>query len=290
MNKRIEFLTLTLERQLRSASELVWLGAAGIALGAACGIVAMIRGPEILPEGNLMDTAVFNGSVGIFMMTLAALVPNVRWTRRGKQVWTRLLVTFTLYAYGIETVQAFRGLDPRFSRVAGPVDQVAGLVFFLVALAIMVCFAILAVKYFLTESSLVTLGVRYGAVACAIAFGFGIWMSLVTEGRLVAESGNLLVVHAIGFHGLQTIPMVALLLNWSALPRPLVRAILHAAGLTWLGACAALGWQSMSGRAILSLAPATAAAALSLAAFALMAAVALGAWLQAFKNCAIHEE
>ena len=47
------------------------------------------------------------------------------------------MVGMIVYAYSIETVQAFRGLDPRFSNVAGPVDQALGGVFFLSAVGIM---------------------------------------------------------------------------------------------------------------------------------------------------------
>jgi hypothetical protein len=195
-------------------------------------------------------------------------------------LWARLLAAFTVYGFTIETLQAFRGLDPRFSRVAGPVDQLVGLIFFVVALVIMICFAILATKYFRTSSSPVNLAVRYGAVASAVGFVIGIWMSIVTRGRMVPESGNLLVVHAIGFHGIQAIPAVAWLLQYSKISQAAAHAQVHLAGLTWTGACIALALQSFSGRAAIEIAPATLTAALCLAVFGITAVRAAGTWLR----------
>jgi hypothetical protein len=253
----------------------------GIALGGVCIVAVLVRGAEIPPEGNLVDTATFNGALGIFVLTLAALAPGVHWTRRGRRKWAGLLVGFMLYAYGIETLQAFRGLDPRFSRVAGPLDQAAAGVFFLVALSIMSCFTVLILKYFRAPSDPRTVAVRYGAVASYIAFAVGIVMSVVTQGRHVPEAGNLLVLHAAGFHGLQAIPLVALLQRWARTPDLLARRTVHPAGLAWLGACIAIAWQSGSGRAIGELTWATGGAALCLLVFGLAAARAVGAFWNA---------
>jgi hypothetical protein len=199
--RRFTFVVTALRMQLAQSPALMWLGVVGLVLALVCAGAALVRGTEIGPEGHLLDTATFNAALGFFMVTLAVLAPGVPWAPRGRRVWTGFLVGLTLYAYAIETLQAYRGLDPRFSRVGGPLDQAAGGVFFLVALAIMLCFTILAVKYLRAPATPLAVAVRYGATASGVAFGVGIWMSVVTRGRVVPDAGNLLVVHALGFHG-----------------------------------------------------------------------------------------
>lgn len=257
------------------------LGLTGVGLGAVCMMALLVRGARVPPEGNLYETATFDGAVGIFFLTLAVLASGVDWTRVGRRVWVGILVPVTLYSYGIETVQAFRGLDPRFSRVAGPIDQIAGGIFFLAALVIMVCFIVVAAKYFRASATPVSVAVRYGSLAALLAFGVGIWMSVVTQGRQVPEAGNLLFLHAAGFHGLQAVPLVGLLLAWARAPEALARRRVHLAGLCWLGACTAIAWQSGSGRPVLEVAPATLAAAVLLHGWLAIAAIALRDWLQA---------
>lgn len=279
IRRRLTDLLSALRAQLARSPALALLGALGVALAVVCLLAAVLRGVVVPPEGNLYETATFDGAVGIFMLTLAVLAPGVEWSRTGRRIWAGTLVGLTLYSYGIETIQAFRGLDPRFSRVAGPLDQAAGGIFFLAALGIMACFIILAVKYFRAPDTFVNVAVRYGAVASLIAFGVGIWMSVVTDGRHVPEAGNLLFLHAAGFHGLQVVPVLALFFRWGRTAEPVARHRVHAAGLFWLGACLAIAWQSLSGRSVLELAPATGAAALLLLGWLGIAVTAVRAWL-----------
>ena len=188
------------------------------------------------------------------------------------------MVVMILYSYGIETVQAFRGLDPRFSSVAGPVDQALGGVFLLAALIIMGLFTVLAVKYFRAPSTPVVVAVRYGAAACFIAFSIGILMS-ATSTRQVGEAGNLLVLHAAGFHGIQAVPFVALLLHWARADRSISGPLVHLAGLTWLGACLAIAWQSGTGASVGQVSPATVLSLLCLLRFATTVVLAARAWM-----------
>jgi hypothetical protein len=246
-------------------------GFTGIALGGLCLLAALATGVEVLPEGNWLDTATFNGSVGFFVLTMVLLATEVGWTERGRRLWGGLLVVLLLYLFGIETVQAFRGLDPRFTVAGTSTDQLLGGVFFLAALCIMVCFLVLAAKYFRASSTTFTVAVRYGTAASLVAFGVGIVMSVVTRGRTVPEAGNLLVLHAAGFHGLQTIPLVALFSVWAGASDMVARRRVHVAGLAWLLTCLAVAWQSGSGRAIAEPSLASAVAAVALGTFAVVA-------------------
>lgn len=100
-----------------------WMGISGILLGVFCLVVLFLRGGQpIPPEGDLMKPATFNIAVGLYLLTLALLLPGAKLGKLGLRVWTGFTVALTIYGYSIETIQAFRGLDPRFSRVASPPD------------------------------------------------------------------------------------------------------------------------------------------------------------------------
>ena len=274
---RIAYLWKILRHQLALSPALTGVGLLGVVLGALCLVGAMVVGDIVPPEGSLIETATFNGSLCIFVLTLAVLVPGVGWTRRRRRHWVDLMGGAMVYAFGIETVQAMRGLDPRFSRVGGPVDQALGGVFLLDAIFIMGLFARLAVKFFRAPSAPLVVAVRYGTLACFMAFGVGILMSAI-NGRYVGE-GNLLVLHAAGFHGLQAVPLVALLFRWGNADRSTSRPLVHLAGLSWCGGCLAIGWQSGSGAAVIEISAATVVTGICLLTFAVTAALAARAWM-----------
>ena len=52
------------------------------------------------------------------------------------------------------------------------------------------------------------------SIAVAISFGVGVVMS-VTGGREIGEEGNLLLAHGLGVHGIQTLPLIALIVSAS---------------------------------------------------------------------------
>lgn len=244
-------------------------GLLGIGLGAVCLLGMAFHGVIVEPEGNLYKAASFDIAVGIFLLTLA-LVARVSGVSR---LWRFSLVGLALFGYGVETIQIFRGYDPRFSGVSSPLDQAIGGLFFLSALGILVCFLVLLARFFFRsttgEGGALILALRYGASACLLAFGVGIAMSAL-GGPRVGESGNLLPLHAAGFHGLQAIPLVALLLEWARAPHSESRRAVHFAGLAWITACLAIAVQTFSGRSVLEPSAATGVALLLLLAWALI--------------------
>ena len=278
---RFSFLMSALRERLAWSPALTKLGLFGVALGAACALFAVVRGPEIPPEGTLLDTATFNFAVGVFLLTIVVLASGVSWTPGGKRRWIGWQIGLTLYNYGIETVQAFRGLDPRFSQVAGGVDQALGGVFFLAAVALMVLFIIVAVKYFRAPATPIVVAVRYGAAASFVAYGVGIAMSVATQGRHVGDAGNLMLLHALGFHGVQAIPFLAVLLHWARVPQSAAMRQVHVAGLAWVGACLAITWQSGSGQTVAMWSVGSAAAGILLLVWLVAAAGAARSWLTA---------
>ncbi|MGH7477325.1 MAG: hypothetical protein ACRELD_13715, partial [Longimicrobiales bacterium] len=76
------------------------------------------------------------------------------------------------------------------------------------------------------------------------------------QGRFLNGTGNLMPVHAAGFHGLQAIPLVALLLGWSGVPAAHATRWIHAAGSGWLLLCAGFVAQAAAGLPPLAPSPA----------------------------------
>jgi hypothetical protein len=97
----------------------------------------------------------------------------------------------------------------------------------------------------------------------------------VIGGRTWGEDASILPYHALGFHGLQAVPLVAWLLARSSVDRDTAPRWIHAAGLSWLGATAAVGYQTWLGDPIVEAAPASLAAGAFLVAWIAVAAAAL---------------
>lgn len=262
-------------------------GVLGLLLGAACAVAIGVRGTELVgaegrAEGHLRKAMSFDVAVGIYLLTLVLLVPLARFSRGGLWTWRISLALMSLYAFGMENVQIARGIDPRFTKVGSVLDQILGGMFFLAATGMIVSFVILAWKVLARRTDgadgPLLLSLRYAALATMGAFAAGFWMSAVSGSR--AGEASILPLHAVGFHGLQALPLVAILLTWAAVPADGARPWIHAGGVAWLAACAAIAWQTVQGRPLTELTPAAAIAAASLLAWAAVAALAARTWLR----------
>ncbi|HSF18851.1 MAG TPA: hypothetical protein VLK65_25220, partial [Vicinamibacteria bacterium] len=149
--------------------------------------------------------------------------------------------------------------------------------FFLSALGIFVCFLVLTLRFFFRPPEPVVLALRYGTVAAIGAFVVGIIMSFLGTPRVVPQ-GNLLPLHAAGFHGLQAIPLVALAMVWAKVDGSKAKRAVHTAGLLWFLVCAGIAWQSFTGRPVLEPSIPMGLVALALAAWALVAWGAVAAF------------
>lgn len=260
---------------------ITFLGFAGIVLGLFCLAVAAVRGSFIPPEGEMDKAITFNIAVGIYLLTLAFLVPSAGFSEKGRRRWVAWTIGLFTYSYALETIQTLRGLDPRFTRVGAVPDQIAGSLFALVATTMIVMFVILVKGYFRRgrsdAQSPLLLAIKYGCAATIGAFAAGLWMSAIAGSR-TGTAGNILPLHALGFHGLQAIPLIALLLMWSGATDTETRKWVHVTGIAWLTACAAVAWQTFIGRSVLEVAPATLASAFFLAAWAIIALLAFWRW------------
>ena len=112
-------------------------------------------------------------------------------------------------------------------------------------------FVLLGVRLFGTRngSGFVRLATRYAFSTTMLSFGAGLWMSF--GGGSTSGAANILLLHAVGFHGLQAVPIVALASGWAGLAASAARRDIHLAGLTWLGACMAIAMQTALGRPLL---------------------------------------
>jgi hypothetical protein len=229
------------------------LGLLGIVLGLIGLAVMALRGQIIPPEGYLYKAASFDIAIGIYILTIILFIPLADFSARGRRLWRWSSVALTLYAYAIENIQIYRGLDPRFSRVGSVADNLAGTIFGGVALGLVIMFLILVRRFFSRRNAMhgspLLLALRYGCAAVLLAFFTGILMGAI-NGAKVGATGNLLPLHAAGFHGLQAVPLVALLFDWAHVPAREAKAWVHAAGLSWLGACAGIAWQTALGRSV----------------------------------------
>jgi hypothetical protein len=263
------------------------VGAAGLVLALVCLIAVAVRGRFIPPEGKMLDAATFCLGVGVFTLTIALLLPLADYSPPGRRRWRRAYYVFAVYGLVLESLQAFRGLDPRFTEEGGPIDVIAGIVFGVTALSNTVLFVLLGLRFFrsevLPDRPALRLGIRYGVAAVWLSFAVGISMS-VNKGRHVGEEGNLLLSHALGVHGIQTIPAVALLVTWAATaPRT---TWVHAAGIGWLAACTAALVQALLGWAPLEPSVLTALIVAGLTVWAVSAGRSFIAWRQASRQLA----
>ncbi len=228
---------------------------AGVALGAMLLLVVFARGPEVPPEGDLMKPATFDLAVGIFILSLIPWLPAAGFTDAGRRLWRRWMIAMLIYGFGIETIQQLRGIDPRFS-VAEPASQIFGGLFFASALAIAVMSIGLGIRAFDATAAgrrgLLVVAARWAGASMLIGFVAGVWLS-ANQGRFIGDMGNLLPLHAAGFHAAQAVPLVALMLAWSPVSTDAARRWVHIAGAAWAAACLAIWWQTGHGRAVTDL-------------------------------------
>lgn len=226
------------------------IGVTGLLISVGCLVGVAVYGPFIPPEGKMQEAVTFTLGVAIFALTTALLLPLAGYSQRGRRRWRATFAAFSVYGLVVEPLQAFRGLDPRFTQAGGVADQIAGAVFGLTALALTVAFVLLGLRFFrsdvLDDRPILRTGIRYGTVAVWVSFGVGIAMS-VNAGRHVGAAGDLMLTHALGVHGIQAVPAVALLLMW-ATRASRSSTWMHVAGVAWLAACTAALLQALVGR------------------------------------------
>lgn len=235
---------------------LVFTGLLGFILSAGVAIFIFLNGPVIGPEGNLRDAFSFNAAIGMFILSIAAILPLTRFGARKRKVVRWFFIIASLYSYTIETLQNFRGLNPRFSREGTVVDSVAGMLFGVISL-VLVTLAIVLMIHFLRmkqpyERPLLVMGTRYAFLSVFVANIAGIWMILLQD-RLTGGAGNIIVLHGVGFHALQTLILPAWLLENAQINESFKKALTHTGSIAWMFMIVLIGVQTALGKSVFAL-------------------------------------
>lgn len=235
-------------------SSLVITGLIGFILSAVIAVYIFFRGAMIAPEGDMGDAFSFNAAIGMFLLSIAAILPLTKFKAGKRKAVRWFFITASLYSYTIETVQNFRGLSPRFSREGTVLDMVGGMLFGVVSI-VLVILAILLTIHFLRmkkpyERPLLILGIRYAFLSVLAANLAGLWMILL-QGRLTGDGGNVIVLHGIGFHALQTLIFTAWLLEKTQVDVRLKKRLVHYSSIAWMLSILLIGIQTALGRSVI---------------------------------------
>ena len=237
---------------------LVITGIFGFILSAGIAIYMFFRGSIILPEGNVRDAFSFNVAIGIYILSIAAILPLTKLNTAKRKAVRWLFILTSLYCYTIETVQNFRGISPRFSREGTVVDMAAGILFGVVSLVLVILAVVLAVHFFRLKKSsqrpLLIMGILYAFISVLAANIAGLWMILLQD-RLTAGTGNVIVLHGIGFHALQTLILLAWLLERAVIIERFKRRMIHTGSIAWLLMIVMIGIQTALGHTVFELTP-----------------------------------
>jgi hypothetical protein len=237
---------------------LVILALIGFSLSAGIALYIGLYGSIIFPEGNVERAFSFNAAIAMFILSLAAILPvsGLSLRQRAKVRW--FFIPALLYAYGIETIQQFRGINPRFTRAGSVFDTVAGILFGLDSLLIIIVTVLLAIPFFrqrqLNKRPLLILGIRYAFLSTMIAFAAGLWM-IALQSRYTGSAGNLMVLHGLGFHALQALPLLGWLSERANIHENQARRRIHIASIAWMIPILLIGVQTVLGRTVFEWTP-----------------------------------
>lgn len=232
---------------------LVYTGMLGFILSAGIAIYIFFYGSVILPEGNVRDAFSFNAAIGMFILTIAAILPISGLRARKRKVVRWGLIVATLYSYGIETIQNFRGLNPRFSREGDVIDIIGGMLFGVISLLLVTLCLLLMIQFFrlkkpFDQPFLIT-GIRYAFLSVFAANCAGIWMILLQD-RYTGDAGNIIVLHGIGFHAMQLLILPGWLLERVHVKEQLKKMLIHSGSISWLAAILVISIQTAAGRSV----------------------------------------
>lgn len=235
---------------------LVITGLIGFILSAGIAIFIFFKGPTIAPEGNIKDAFSFNAAIGMFILSIAAILPLARFGARKRKVVRWFFIVASIYSYAIETLQNFRGINPRFTREGTVIDIFAGMLFGVISL-VLVTLAIVLMIHFLRmkrpyDRPLLIIGIRYAFLSVFAANIAGIWMILLQD-RLTGGAGNIIVLHGIGFHALQTLILPAWILEKAGINERLKKRLIHAGGIAWMLMIVMISIQTAVGQSVFQL-------------------------------------
>lgn len=235
---------------------LVITGLLGFVIAAFSAVYILFQGEAILPEGNIKNVFSFTAAVAIFLLSIAAILPLAAFPARKRKRIRWLFIAASLYSYMIETIQNFRGINPRFSEVGGLVDIIGGALFGVVSLTFVILGIVIAIQFLKLKAPLsrpvLIIGIRYALLSVFIANLAGIIM-IILQSRFFGAGGNFIVLHGIGLHSLQTLLLPAWLLDHSNQQQDRQRLLLHIGSIAWLTSILFIAIQTGLGRSMFEL-------------------------------------
>ncbi|WP_426446573.1 hypothetical protein ACP26L_22570 [Paenibacillus sp. S-38] len=260
---------------------LVLVGLFGLLLALLLRLPILMNGPLVAPEGNLESAFSFDAALGLYVLSFAAFMPLSGMSEKGLRRLRAIFVPGALYAFLIETIQHLRGINPRFSKAGSDMDGVFGLLFGVDSLLLILVAVFAAIPFFRSrpagDRTLPVLGIRYAFVSTMLAFAAGLGM-IALQSRYLGSSGNLMVLHGLGFHALQTLPLLGWLLEREGGHSPQARRLLHTGGIAWNLAVVLVGLQTLRGVTVFEISFLPVLAVILLLVWAAAAALSLLIW------------
>ncbi|MBW8349817.1 hypothetical protein K0H71_10200 [Bacillus sp. IITD106] len=231
--------------------ELVSISVIGFVLAAICAVYVALYGGVILPEGNVESAFSFNVAIAIFILSIAVLLQVSGLSTRSQKRIRWGFVFTVLIGYGIETIQHFRGINPRFTQAGTTTDVFVGMFFGIISIVIITLTIIVAISFFRRRDEdphrFLTLSIRYAFLSTMISFAAGVCMS-VLQSRYTGASGNFIVLHGLGFHALQTLPILGWLTEKARINAKRARVLTHVGSISWMISIFLIGVQTILGR------------------------------------------
>lgn len=205
-------------------------------------------------------------SVGIYLVTLAWLLPRVDIGRALRFVLRWVFVVTMVGENVAITLQAWRGVQSHFNETTPFDAAVFNAMGVMIALNTVAALVLLVLFVFAPRQPLpraVLAGIRFGLLLFLVASGVG-GMMVGQNAHAVGvpdggpglpfvnwstEGGDLRIAHFIGLHALQGLPLLGWLVGRKS-PNAGVTAV-HVAAAAWAVVFAGLLWLALSGRALL---------------------------------------
>jgi hypothetical protein len=233
---------------------LVLTGMLGLLLAGICAIWVLLYGGPISPRGDVSKAVSFDAALGIFLLSTAAIIPLSAMRERSRAIFRWSYIVLALYSYGAETLQNFRGVNPRFVKDGTAFDVGVGSGFAFVALLLVLYYLFLAIQYFRRHAYKLrpelVVAIRFAMIAVMLSFAAGIWIS-VNQSRFTGLHGNIIWLHGLGFHALQVMPLVAWLAERTSLTTAVRSRWIQLTGIAYLLGLAAIGYQTLLGHSLL---------------------------------------
>ncbi|MBA2937158.1 hypothetical protein HZF08_02455 [Paenibacillus sp. CGMCC 1.16610] len=244
---------------IRKEKGLFLTGGFGILLALLCLVFMLVHGNNVPPYGDWIKPITFNFALGAFLITTFFMMPLAKFSVTEQKRFSWMLIITVLYAYMVEVIQTYRGVDPRFGQGDFLTNKLPGILFGVISLTIVGLYVVILIKFLakkpMQERPLLVLGIRYGFIATMLGFSSGIWM-IILSSRITGSGGNVMTIHFLGFHGLQAIPLIAWFLERSRLDYSRSIRIVHTAAWLWLSAIGCMFVQTYQGYSITAITPA----------------------------------